>query len=328
MLIRTLAALGVSLALALPAAAAEQWKLTSAAQPGLIRDQLVKIAEKISEQTKGEVKAEFQFIPSEQEAVQQIVRGRIEMGSISMTGLSTLVPEAAVMNTPYVWASSDQADFVIDNYMAKPIGELLDKKGLVLLGFAETGWTDVVGKTPMLSPADAKGKKIRVSPAPASAMFWRQIGVNAVQLPLGELFPGLEQGLVEGADLPFVYYVTTPAAKTAPHYVLTRHLHQFNAIMANKAAWSKLAQPVQAQVRASITPYSELRKAVRDAERPLMAEFEKNGGKVHQLTDAQRAAWRTLVEPGQAAFIESIGGEAKNLFSAIEEGKKAFKPKG
>ena len=35
-----------------------------------------------------------------------------------------------------------------------------------------TGFNDVVGKTPLLTPADVRRKKIRVSPAPSSQFFW------------------------------------------------------------------------------------------------------------------------------------------------------------
>jgi TRAP-type C4-dicarboxylate transport system substrate-binding protein len=191
-----------------------------------------------------------------------------------------------------------------------------------LIGLAETGFNDVVSKTPMLSPADVKGKKIRVSPAPSSQFFWSSLGANGVQLPLGEMFPGLEQGLVEGADLPFVYYITTPAAKSAPHVTLTRHTHLFNAVVVNKDAWSKLTSQQQNAVRSGIPGYAVLREEVRAAEGPLMKKFEADGGKVHRITDAQRKGWYEAVAPGQVAFVEKIGPAAVSLFNAIQAARR------
>ena len=319
-----LAALAASIVFTGTASAQEKWKLASGAQPGLLRDHHVAVANSLNASSKGAVSAEFLFVGSEQEVVQQVVRGRLEVGVVSMIGLASIIPEAAVMVTPYIWASPQEGDYVIDKALFEPLARLVDAKGLVLLGFTETGWTDVVGKTPFVSPEDVARRKIRVSPSPASAFFWRQLGANGVQLPLSELFPALQSNLVEGADLPFVYYITTPAAQSAPNYTLTRHTHIFNGIVVNKAAWSKLGPDVQKAIREGIPPYARLRAEVRAAEEPLMKKFEEQGGKVIRLTDAQRKAWFDKVFPGQADYVKTLGGESQALYDLIQKARQDY----
>jgi TRAP-type C4-dicarboxylate transport system substrate-binding protein len=304
-------------------AQAAEWRVTSAAQPGLLRDHHVRIAEAITASSNNAVKAEFQFVASEQEALQQVVRGRLHVGIISVLGLASIAPEMAVFATPYLWASPAEGDAILDRQGMQWVGPAMDAKGLVLIGMTETGFNDVVGKTPLLSPAEVKGRKIRVSPAPSSQFFWSALGANGVQLPLGEMFPGLEQGLVEGADLPFVYYITTPAAKSAPHVTLTRHTHLFNGVVVNKAEWGKLSAAQQESIRKAIPSDATLRAEVRAAEGPLMAKFEAEGGKVHRISDAQRKLWYDVVAPGQAAYVEKIGPAAAKLFSDIQAARKA-----
>lgn len=307
-----------------PARAEEAWRVTSAAQPGLLRDHHVRITDTITRAGAGTVKAEFQFVANEQEALQQVVRGRLQVGVISVLGLASIAPEMAVFATPYLWASPAEGDAVLDRHGMRMVAPILDAKGLVMLGMTETGFNDVVGKTPLLSPADVKGRKIRVSPAPSSQFFWGALGANGVQLPLGEMFPGLEQGLVEGADLPFVYYVTTPAAKSAPHVTLTRHTHLFNAVFVNKAAWGKLNAAQQQAIRAAIPTYASLRAEVRASEGPLMQKFESEGGKVHRISDAQRKAWFDVVAPGQAAYVEKMGPAAQALYRDIQAARRSL----
>jgi TRAP-type C4-dicarboxylate transport system substrate-binding protein len=304
------------------ALASEDWRLTSAAQPGLLRDHHVRVADAITRGSAGGVKAEFQFLANEQEAVQQVVRGRLQVGVISVLGLASIAPELAVFATPYLWSSPQEGDTVLDRHGMRLLTPILDAKGLVLLGLTETGFNDVVGKSALLTPADVKGRKIRVSPAPSSRFFWSALQANGVQLPLGEMFPGLEQGLVEGADLPFVYYITTPAAKSAPHVTLTRHTHLFNAVFVNKAAWSRLSAQQQQGIRAAIPGYATLRAEVRASEGPLMEKFEAGGGKVHRLTDAQRKAWVDMVAPGHAAYVQTMGPAAVALFNEIQAARR------
>ena len=301
----------------------------SAAQPGTVLLQFVEeTANKIGENSKGELKAERLFIGSEQEATQQVVRGRIEIGSISYTGTSGLVPEAAVLNMPYVWNSTAEKDFVTDKFALPVLRKIYESKGLVLLGLGEVGWNDVVCKKACLTPDSVKGMKVRIAPSPASKMFWTSLGGNGVQMPLSELFPALQSGLVDGADLPFPYYVTTPAAQSAPHYVLTQHLHHGSVIVANKAAWDGLTPAQKQAVQASVPDVLRMRKAVTDEVAPKMEEFKKKGGFVHELTPAQRAEWRKLVQPNQEALLKDMGPMAPELWAAIQKGKAEFAASG
>jgi TRAP-type C4-dicarboxylate transport system substrate-binding protein len=307
------------------ALAQKNWKVASAAQPGSVLIGFVdEFATKTTADTKGEVKVERLFIASEQETMQQVVRGRVEVGNVSLAGASVLIPEASLLNVPYLWTSNAERDFVTDRFALPVLKKIYEAKGLVILGLGEVGWNDVVCKTACLTPASVKGMKVRISPSPASKMFWNSLGANGVQMPLSELFPALQSGLVEAADLPFPYYVTTPAAQSTPHYVLTQHLHHPSAFFVNKAAWDGLTADQRRALQAATPEVARARKAVDDDVKPKMEEFKKKGGFVHELTPAQRNEWRKLVEPNQDELVKSIGGAAPELWAAIQRGKKEF----
>ena len=305
--------------------AQQNWKLASAAQPGSVLIGFVdETAKKISDSSNGAIKVERLFVGSEQEIAQQLVRGRLEMGSVSYTGMSVLIPEAALLNMPYLWRSDAERDYVTDNYALPVMNKIYDAKGLVILGLGEVGWNDVVCKKACLTPDSVKGIKARVSPSPASKLFWSSLQANGVQMPLSELFPALQSGLVEAADLPFLYYLTTPAAQSTPHYVMTRHLHHGSTFMVNKKVWEGLTAAQRDLVLAARPAIDRMRKDVAADEKPKMEEFKKKGGFVHELTGEQRAAWAKLVEPNQESLVKEIGGSAQELWDAIKKGKQAF----
>lgn len=309
--------------------AQKSWKVGSAAQPGTVLISFVDtMTTKATADSKGELKLERLFVGSEQEIMQQVVRGRLEIGSVSYTGAAGLIPEASVLNMPYLWASAAERDYVTDVHALPVMKKIYEAKGLVILALGEVGWNDVVCKTACLTPASVKGMKVRVSPSAASKMFWGSLGANGVQMPLSELFPALQSGLVAAADLPFPYYVTTPAAQSAPHYVLTQHLHHGSTVLVNKAAWEALTPALRDVVTASRPDVKVMRKAVDEEIKPKMEEFKKKGGFIHELTAAQRAEWRKLVEPNQEQLIKDIGGAAPELWAAIQKGKKEFAARG
>lgn len=312
-----------------PAQAQQNWKVASAAQPGTPLIGFVdEIVSKVGSGSKGAIKAERLFIGSEQEIAQQIVRGRIEMAGISMAGTAPLIPEAGLLTTPYLWSSAAERDYVTDNHVLPVLKKIYEAKGLVILGISEVGWNDVVCKKACLTPADVKGMKVRVGPATSSKIFWSSLGTNGVQMPLSELFPALQSGLVDAADLPFPYYVTTPAAQSAPHYVTTRHLHHPSAFVINKRIWDGLTPEQKSVVQASVPDTPRMRREVDESVKPKMEEFKQKGGFVHELTPAQRAEWSKLVLPNQDQMVKEAGGSAPELWAAIQKGKQEFQARG
>jgi len=312
-----------------PAIAQQNWKVGSAAQPGSPLIGFVdETVAKVTAGSKGTVKAERLFIGSEQEIAQQIVRGRVEMAGISMAGIAPLIPEAGLMTTPYLWNSDAERDFVTDNFALPVLRKIYEAKGLVLIAISEVGWNDTVCKKPCLSPADVKGMKVRVGPATSSKIFWNSMGANGVQMPLSELFPALQSGLVDAADLPFPYYVTTPAAQSTPHYVTTRHLHHPSAFIINKRLWDGLSAEMKQVVQSAVPDTPRMRREVDESIKPKMVEFKQKGGFIHELTPAQRAEWSKLVLPNQEQMVKEAGGAAQELWDALQRGKKEFAARG
>lgn len=328
---RWLMAAGVTMATALaqaPAAAQEVWRLGTAAQPGsVLYDIVMKFINDFNAAAGGEAKLEYLLVGNEQEMHQQAVRGRIQMGASSFAGGAILVPEGTVFNTPYLWKNDAERAWVTDNHGLPVIKKMYAEKGLELVLVADVGWNDMVCKTACLTPESIKGQKMRVSPSPASRVVFKQLGANGVQMPLTEFWPGLQSGLVVGGDLPFLFYVTTPAAQSAPHYVVTRHYHHPSTFVVNKALFDGMKPALREKLLKALPDANWARKQVADTEGPKMKEFVAKGGFVHQLTDAQREAWAKVIRPGQAEMVQAIGGKAQQLFDALTEGKKVWAEK-
>lgn len=314
--------------LALPAAAQETWKLGTAAMPGtVLYDIVMKFINDFNAAAGGELKLEYQHVGNEQEMHQQVVRGRLQAGASSFAGGAIIVPEGTVFNTPYLWKNDEERAWVTDNHGVPLVKKFYAEKGLELILVADVGWNDMVCKTACLTPESIKGQKMRVSPSPASRIVFKQLGANGVQMPLTEFWPGLQSGLVVGGDLPFLFYVTTPAAQSAPHYVVTRHYHHPSTFIVNKALFDGMKPDLRAKLLKAVPDANWARKQVADTEKPKMAEFVAKGGFVHQLTDAQREAWAVVIRPGQAEMIQSIGGKAQELYDALNAGKKEWAAK-
>jgi TRAP-type C4-dicarboxylate transport system substrate-binding protein len=327
-LLRTLAVASAFALAAAPAVAKEVWKLGTAAVPGsVLYDIVKKFIDDFNAAPGGDVQLEYQFIGNEQEMWQQVVRGRIQLGASSFAAGAITVPEGAVFNTPYLWKNDEERAWVTDNHGVPLLRKYFADKGLHLMMSADVGWNDIICTTACLTPESMKGMKARVSPSPASKIVFEQLGANGVQMPLSEFFPGLQSGLVRAGDLPFLYYVTTPAAQSAPHYVMTRHYHHPSVFIMNKALHDKASPAIKAALQKAMPDPNWARKQVMDTEKPKMEEFRKKGGFVHELTDAQREEWAKVIRPGQSKMVAAVGGRAQELYDALMKGKKEWEEK-
>jgi TRAP-type C4-dicarboxylate transport system substrate-binding protein len=323
--IRSLFTVAAGLALATSALGQQAWKVgTVVAPPSMLGILVDEGAASVKNSTGGRVAAERYQSANEQEITQNLIRGRIEMGYISATGMAVAVPEMGVLNTPYLWTSEKERDYVSDNFVAPFLERLLASKGLTLVKVAEAGWTNIFCKTACTTPDKLKGMKLRVSPTAGAKMFSERLGANGVGMSLADFYPALQQGVVDAGDLTFGFYLIGPAAQAAPHYVFTRHNHQPAYWLAHKGTWDKLSPSDQAAIIKGLPSAVESRARVAGDEVKMMERHRSRGGFAHELTDAQRAEWAKVVVPGQKPLIDGLGGRAKELFDLIQKGKKEF----
>jgi TRAP-type C4-dicarboxylate transport system substrate-binding protein len=301
------------------------WKMGSAKVPpdigAMLDDQVLASMKRASG---GTLNVERQAVMNEQEMVQQVLRGRLQMGATSAFGIGAAIADAPAISLPYLWASDEERHFVTREYAMPVLKKLFAEKGLVLLTVGETGYNGVFCKQKCTVPLELKGTKARVSPNAVSKAFWDAVGVIGVQLPVGDVWPSLEQNLIAAGDFPFAYYATTPGVQSAPVFVNTNHLHHPWLYFVNKVAWEKLPADTREKILASFPkPEDQSAQYFADLSRK-MDETRARGVTIVNPTPQQLAEWRRAIEPILPTLVAGMGPGAQGLFAAIKEGKAAF----
>ncbi|EXL03729.1 TRAP transporter substrate-binding protein [Aquamicrobium defluvii] len=311
---------------ATPAVGQEAWKLGQVGAPGsglaVMGD---KFATAVTEASGGAFTVERQFIGNEQEMVQQVLRGRVEMGVTSPQGMGVAIPAGTVLGLPFLWKSDEERDFVVQTKVKPVLEAIYEKAGLKLLQISSAGYYGVFCKVDCSDPATLKQQKVRVSATVPSRVFWENQQVNPVQLPVSELWPGLEQNLVVAADIPLPYYVTTPAVESAPHFVAAKHFHADWIYFMNLRKWNGLSDEQRTAIQEKIPTSQELTafydSEVEKARRQLVDEFK---GHYYELNDEQRAKWHNNIETKYPEILASMTEEARSLYEVIVAAKKEF----
>ena len=200
--------------------------------------------------------------------MQQVARGRIDMGGYSVTAGSLLVPELSLLNIPFLFKDQKEQDCVTDNHLTKVTQDLFLKKGVVMISWSEVGVADIIGKKPYLTPDDLKGLKARSAPNKVAGYMWTQFGANPNPLPVTEWNSAFQTGLIDVADSAPTFYFFSGLAKLAPVVTMTQHQDQGGVVIMNKEAFDKLTPEQKAALTGTSTsaPASQLRAEVRGFE--------------------------------------------------------------
>lgn len=255
--------------------------------------------------------------------IQQVARGRVDMGGFSLTAAALVVPELGLLNAAYLWDTREQAVCALDNHLIESLKPYFADRGLINLGWGETGYQVVFSKRPLLQATDYEGLKIRVSPAKGSAGAFKAFGANGVILPAAELNGSLQTGLVAAAEIPATFGILTGVGQLAPVVNQTNHIYLPSLTVVSKKSFDKLSPENQTALMNSPIPAAIQRKTVRGVEAAMIKRLTDAGGKVLALEDAQTAILREKAVATHAALVEQTGGDAATVWALIQNAKTA-----
>ena len=290
--------------------------------------QINRFVKDVDEESKSALKIQPFFasqLGSEQDTVQQVARGRIDMGGYSSGAAALIVPEVALLIMPFYFKNADELDCVLDNHLSKTVTDLFARRGVQFLGWTEVGTLHLVGKKPFLSPKDLSGVKAASYANKTQALFFTSMGANPNPLGLPEWIPAFQTGLADVVLSPITYALPSGLTKVAPVISRVAAYDSPGLTLMNKGIYDKLSKDHQAALNRAgdRNPSSKMRSEVRGFESVLFGMHEKAGGQAPTIDQAQRDLWRKAMEPVFPQIVKETGGASETFFAAMETGRKA-----
>jgi tripartite ATP-independent transporter DctP family solute receptor len=137
------------------------------------------------------------------ELLKGVQLGSIDLAFVTGMGLSAVLPEAGMLNIPFLFNSAQHAYAVLDGPVGQSFGKLFAAKDIVMLAWGENGLRHLTNaKGPIVTPDDLKGLKIRVPQSEVMLKSFQALGAEAGALPLPQLFEALRAGKFDGQENP------------------------------------------------------------------------------------------------------------------------------
>jgi TRAP-type C4-dicarboxylate transport system substrate-binding protein len=265
----------------------------------------------------------------ELEILQKIRRGNIEGGGLTCAAMASIIPELDLLEVPFLFDSSEEADFILDNYLLEPFTKLFAAKGFVMVTWAENGWRSIGHKTKFVKkPSDLKGVKIRSQESKVHLAFWQKMQASPVAIAVPEVLPALQTGVVEAFDNTPLFTLAAEWHTAVKFYSVTEHIYQPGAIIYSKKFWDKISD---ADKKILMGPgngqAAMVRTNVRKLGSSLIDVLKETGTNTYTLTPAEKSDFRKASAGLADQAIKDIGGDASKIYALIQEGKKAYKAK-
>src|SRR5450432_429731 len=247
----------------------------------------------------------LQMFPSmqlggEKETIEQTQIGAIQLTRVSVGALGPVVDELNVLNMPFLFKNTAQAQKVLDGAIGK---ELLDKvtaspnAGLIGLCWMDAGARSFYNtKHPIKTIADMKGLKVRVIGNPMFVDMANALGANGVAMGYDQVFNALQTGVIDGAENNPPSFVFDNHYTVAKYYTLTEHLIVPEMLVFSKKIWDTLSKDDQALL-------TKLGKEAQAEERVLWTKYEQDAiakakaGGVQIVELADKKAFQDAVKP-------------------------------
>ena len=323
-IVKLLASTAVALIAGMTVAQAQQVTLRSAEvhPDGYPTVEAVKyMGEIVNRETKGRMG--IKVFPSgqlgdEKDTIQQTQFGVIDMNRISMAPLNNIIPATRVAALPFLFRSVDHMHKVMDGPIGDEILASFEQHGLIGLAFYDSGARSFYNsKRPVKSMADLKGMKLRVQQSDLFIDTVKAMGGNPTPMPYGEVYSGLQTGVVDGAENNWPSYQSSHHYEVAKYISLTEHAMVPEALVMSKRSYDKLSKEDQQIIRkAAKESVLKMRELWTAKEKESEAIVVKAGVEVTKLSKDE---FEKAVEPVYAKHVTDA--KMKDLVARIRAGQ-------
>jgi len=174
---------------------------------------------------------------------------------------------------------------------------------------------------------DMKGKKIR-GMGGAANLFLKDVGAGIVTLPMSEVPPALQTGVVEGIHTGMAGLYAMNLWDIAPYFTSTHSGNFGFFFLLNEDIYQEFSSDVKAGIDAA---QQELEGWYKEWDesfwKEIRADVEKKGIKWYDLTPEESVRWRELLTKESVTWVmERTPDLGRKLFQIIEKvtGRKAL----
>lgn len=279
----------------------------------------------VEEQSKGRLKVTISFggaLGNDTQLLQKVqVGSQVHMAVSSGANLASIVNVIKSFDIPFFM---DNSQAPVDLFfpggkfggpIADGIQPFFKEKNLRLYGVVPFELRGLMTrKTPIRTPNDMKGLKIRVTPNPVEREIMKSMGSGPTSMGISEVYTALQTGTVDGLAIPPITAVAFALSEVGKEFnQLDFQLHG-SFIVINNKTWEDLPKDLQQILQEGMNQaIAQTRGRYDEVLTEAIDKMKSQGVKVHVPSEAEKEAFKkVIVQPAiNTAFADFSDAEKK-----------------
>lgn len=275
----------------------------------------------LKERTGGNIEA--QLFPggqlsggNQQKEIELVQNGAIQASILPTGTLSVIDPRFQVVQLPWIVLNNDAAARLIDGPLGQETLGWLRAKGMEPIGIGSNGFRQLANrKRPVTKPEDLQGIKLRVPGSRVLVEAWKALGAQPVVMNFAELYTALQQGTVDGEELPWVFKFSTKFYEVEKYGTQLNYSFDLIYVVFNRQLWDSFAPADQEVLRVTAREAARAeREFLSRAAQRVVEQLRMQGMDIIILTPYQLGAFQAKMPPVYDQFAGAIGKELIERF--------------
>jgi TRAP-type C4-dicarboxylate transport system substrate-binding protein len=185
----------------------------------------------------------------------------------------------------------------------------LKAKRMEPVAVASNGFRQLANrKQAVIKPEDLQGLKLRVPGSKVLVETWKALGAEPVVVNFAELYTSLQQGTVDGEELPWVYKLSTKFYEVEKFGTELNYSFDLIYLVFNPQFWSGLDPADQEVLRATALEAAKAeREFLTKSDQEVVSKLKSQGMAITTLTPDQLVVFQAKMPPVYAQFVSDIG---------------------
>jgi tripartite ATP-independent transporter DctP family solute receptor len=259
-------------------------------------------AKYVEEKTNGAIKIEVynnSVLGHERETIEMTQSGAIAFIRVGINPLTSINPNLAALGMPFLYRDREHMFKTLDGPVGQEIMESLQRQNLLGLCWFDAGFRNFYNsQREIKTPADMVGLKIRVQESPLMMDMIRFLGASPTPMAYGEVYTGIQNGVIDGAENNWPSYITAGHYEVAKYFTADQHMASPEMILVNTGVWNSFSDAEKQIVRDGAAEGARVERAEwLAAEETYEAQARAAGNTITDLTPEQHQQFVDALAP-------------------------------
>lgn len=262
-----------------------------------------KFAELVKERSDGYIEVQVfsnGTLYKDNEELDALTRGDIQMIAPATSKLTHLVPEISVLDLPYAFRTLDEVHDYLQSGVGKELASKLEAHNLYSLGIWDSGFKQLSNNIRAIHTlSDLEGMNMRIMPSDVLHKQFEIVGANSKKTDFNTVFTELKNGSVDGQENTLSNISSKNLYSLQNYLTISNHGYLGYLVLFNHDFWQELSPDVQEILESALQEVQQWQwDLVNELNMKKLEEIiQCECVDIYTLPEEERYRWEKAFEP-------------------------------